>query len=197
MSKEGWIKAQCPKCGTIELFHLTEEQEKKLKEQGGILSLAFDHGDHVLVVAVDATRDVRGEYVYDKAEKKMDVPISHIIDTSKPSDQVEFLMKKARKWMAFLFKGRNDKKMKIIGNVSDEELRYIVDTVKAVRSNKVGGKHSELTIESENKDETILIRYTKDGDLLASIVRSGRREDVEKAREILSDLIGNKNNKKK
>lgn len=187
--ERNWLKVQCERCGKTEVFRLTEEQELKLRELGGVISLAFDHGDHVMVVAIDVNHDIRGQYLYEKAKVEVSIPVAKTIDTSKPKYQVEYLMAKASKWINFFLKESESKKAKVIGNMTESEIEYIKKVALSTRGVKEETNFDIVLLERDLEKKNIIIVVTGRGDIFAGIVRSGIKEDVDYTRKILLDLV--------
>ena len=56
---------KCPKCGNFINYVLTDDDYEKIR-LSGVCDLAIDHGDHILLMFIDAHGSVRGWKVYDK-----------------------------------------------------------------------------------------------------------------------------------
>ena len=60
------IRVRCPRCGRIDEYEPTEGDLRNARERG-LSSIAFYHGDHVLVVYFDAEGSVRRSLVFRSA----------------------------------------------------------------------------------------------------------------------------------
>ena len=69
MSKLLLKKISCPKCKIIFEVDLSKVSRDALKRYG-IGSLAFNHGDHVVVVYIDSSGEIRGVETFPVAEAK-------------------------------------------------------------------------------------------------------------------------------
>lgn len=59
------VTFRCPKCNISVTYDLTEEDWEKIK-LSGICDVAFDHGDHILLLFIDRNGNVRDWKIYNK-----------------------------------------------------------------------------------------------------------------------------------
>ncbi len=72
------IRVFCKRCG--EWYEESVDMSVLSQSHTGVVSLAFDHGDHVLTVFLDSDLSVRGESVADKVKDDNHEPTRKALD---------------------------------------------------------------------------------------------------------------------
>jgi len=111
------IVARCPKCGRVERFSVTGAQLHEI-EVSGISNIAFDHVDHILIIAFDIWGSIRGQYVYKKASKG---GVSEArVDAKYQVKKIEMPDKMLEETVSLVFINRVDKSVEIWGDLDIE-----------------------------------------------------------------------------